>query len=81
MPSIVIPHIIDQYAWGKTVFDLGVGPKFISRGKLTSENLAGAIQQALTDSAMRTKAAEVGMNIRNETDGVTQAVQWVEQAI
>lgn len=81
VPSIVIPHIIDQYAWGKTVFDLGVGPKFISRGKLTSENLTGAIQQALTDSAMRTKAAEVGMNIRNETDGVTQAVQWVEQAI
>lgn len=64
-PSIVIPHIIDQYAWGQAVFDLGVGPKFISRGNLTSENLAAAISEALGNVSMRAKAAQVGSAIRS----------------
>ncbi len=79
VPSIVIPHIIDQYAWGQTVFDLGVGPKFISRGKLTSENLAHSIALALSDSDIRAKAAQLGKAIRNEPDGVMQAVRLIEQ--
>ena len=79
VPSIVIPHIIDQYAWGQIVVNLGVGPKFISRGNLTSDNLAASITQALTDLAMRDKAAQVGASIRNEPDGVTQAVKLIEE--
>ena len=81
VPSIVIPHIIDQYAWGQIVFDLGVGPKFISRGELTSDKLAASITQALADSNMRAKAAQVGVSIRNEPDGVMQAVEWIEQSM
>lgn len=81
VPNIVIPHIIDQYAWGKTVFDLGVGPKFISRGKLTSENLALALRQAVNDPGIRARAAEVGTNIRREADGVGEAVRLIEKAI
>ncbi len=79
VPSIVIPHIIDQYAWGQTVFELGVGPKFISRGKLTSENLANSIALALNDSDIRSKAEQLGIVIRNEPDGVMQAVRLIEQ--
>lgn len=79
VPSIVIPHIIDQYAWGQIVFDLGVGPKFISRGKLTTENLAESIALALSDTGMRAKAMQVGAAIRKEPDGVTQAVNLVER--
>lgn len=79
VPNVVIPHIIDQYAWGQTVFDLGVGPKFISRGKLTSEHLARSISLALGDSDMRAKAEQLGKTIRNEPDGVTQAVRLIEQ--
>jgi sterol 3beta-glucosyltransferase len=78
-PSVVIPHVIDQYYWGQRVFELGVGPKFFSRGKITAEKLAHAITQALTDTAMRAKAAALGAAIRSGPDGVTQAVQWIEQ--
>lgn len=81
VPNIVIPHIIDQFAWGKTVFDLGVGPKYITRGKLTAENLAASINQALTDHNLQARAREIGKSIRNEADGVTRAVTWIEQAI
>lgn len=80
VPSIVIPHIIDQYAWGQIVFDLGVGPKFISRGKLNSDNLSDAIRKSLTDANMRAIASQVGESIRNEPDGVLQAVKLIEQS-
>ncbi|HEX8993548.1 MAG TPA: glycosyltransferase [Anaerolineales bacterium] len=77
VPSVVIPHIIDQFAWGQAVFALGVGPKFIPRGRLTSENLAQAITQALSDSTMRAKADQVGAAIRAEPDGVEAAVRLI----
>jgi sterol 3beta-glucosyltransferase len=79
VPSIVIPHIIDQYAWAQIVFELGVGPQFISRGKLTSARLASAIGRALSDAGIRDRAAQVGATIRNEPDGVMQAVRLIEQ--
>ena len=45
---------------------------------LTVERFAGAIEQALTDEAMRQRAAELGRLIRAE-DGVRRAVAVVEQ--
>lgn len=81
VPAVVIPHIIDQYYWGQRVHELGVGPKFIARGKLTPGNLADAIHQALHDSSMRSRAADVGRSIRGEPDGVMQAVTYLEQCL
>ena len=81
VPGIVIPHIIDQFVWGQTVFNLGVGPKYITRCRLTAENVAAAIHQALTDRQLQARACEIGRKIRSEPDGVTRAVTWIEQAI
>ncbi|MCE1255105.1 MAG: glycosyltransferase [Anaerolineae bacterium] len=81
VPCIVIPHIIDQYAWANTVYELGVGPKFITRGKLNPKKLAGAIRQALGDNRMRLRAAELGRQIRSEPDGVMQAVHLIENCL
>jgi sterol 3beta-glucosyltransferase len=78
VPSIVIPHIIDQYYWGQRVYDLGVGPKYVSRGKLNPEVLAERIRQAIGDTGMRTKAAQLGFAIRGEPDGVDEAVKIIE---
>ena len=78
VPCIVIPHIIDQYYWGQRVYDLGVGPKYVSRGKLNVEVLAERIRQAIGDTGMRTKAAQLGFAIRGEPDGVSEAVRLIE---
>jgi sterol 3beta-glucosyltransferase len=78
VPSIVIPHIIDQYYWGQRVFELGVGPKYVSRGKLDAEMLAERIRQAVNDKGMRMKAAQLGFAIRGEPDGVGEAVNILE---
>ena len=80
-PSIVIPHIIDQYYWGQHVFELGAGPKPFTRRQMTAAKLAQSITQALSDADMRRRAAELGAAIRTDPDGVTEAVGLIEQAL
>jgi sterol 3beta-glucosyltransferase len=77
VPSVVVPWFGDQFFWGWRVGELGAGPKPISRNKLTSANLAGAIQQAVSDEAIKRKAAQLGQQVRRE-DGVRTAVKLIE---
>jgi sterol 3beta-glucosyltransferase len=77
VPAVVIPHVIDQFYWGRRVWELGVGPRAIPRGTLGEENLSAAISLALGDKAMREKAAALGALIRAEPDGVTEAASAI----
>jgi UDP:flavonoid glycosyltransferase YjiC (YdhE family) len=76
IPSLVIPHIIDQFLWGKKVADLGVGPQPIARTKLTVEAMTDALLQMKT-TEMKSRAADLGNQIRQE-DGVARAVELIE---
>jgi UDP:flavonoid glycosyltransferase YjiC (YdhE family) len=78
VPSIVIPFTTEQAFWGRRVQDLGVGPTTIPRSKLTVDRLAQAIQEAVTNSAMRQRAAELGSKIQAE-DGIANAVKIIER--
>jgi UDP:flavonoid glycosyltransferase YjiC (YdhE family) len=77
IPSLVIPHIIDQFIWGQKVAELGVGPKSISRAKLKPQVLAEALIR-MKSPEMRAKAAALGAKIRQE-DGVSKAVDLIQQ--
>jgi len=50
VPSIIIPASNDQFAWAHRAHDLGVGSKPIPIKKLTSDNLAAAINYALENN-------------------------------
>jgi sterol 3beta-glucosyltransferase len=78
VPSIVVPFMGDQPFWGRRVYELGVGPHPIPRRHLTAERLAEAIHCAVTDTALRARAAHLGECIRVE-DGVAQAIALIEQ--
>ena len=78
VPSIVIPFLGDQPFWGRRVHALGVGPAPIPRSKLTVDGLAGAIQEAVTNTAMRQRAAELGAKIQAE-DGIANGVEIIER--
>lgn len=65
VPSIVVTYGNDTLAWGRRVFELGVGPRAIPRKKLSAEALAGAISAARSES-IRKAAAELGGKIRQE---------------
>jgi len=78
VPSIVVPFNTEQAFWGQRVYNLGVGPAPIPRSKLTVDRLAQAIQEAVTDTCMRQRAAGLGSEIRAE-DGVANAVEIIER--
>jgi UDP:flavonoid glycosyltransferase YjiC (YdhE family) len=74
-PSIIVPHgPPDQTFWGRRVFDLGVGPRPISRKLLTVERLAEAIYLAVSNEAMASRAATLGKQLQSE-GGVANAVE------
>jgi UDP:flavonoid glycosyltransferase YjiC (YdhE family) len=78
VPSIVAPFFGDQPFWGQRVAALGVGPRPILRRRLTVDNLAEAIRCTVSDTEMRTRAAELGERIQAE-DGIARAVAVIEQ--
>jgi UDP:flavonoid glycosyltransferase YjiC (YdhE family) len=77
VPSIFVPHFGDQPFWAARVQELGCAPAAISRHHLTADHLARGIQEAVTNAAMRQRAAELGRAIRAEK-GVENAVRCIE---
>ncbi len=76
VPSVPAPFFADQPFWGRTVHALGVGPRPIPHKRLGADRLAQAIEQAVSDEAMRARAADLGERIRAE-DGVARAVEII----
>ncbi|MBX9689687.1 MAG: glycosyltransferase [Candidatus Obscuribacterales bacterium] len=74
VPNIVVPFGVDQPFWGSRVAALGVGPKPIPHARLSVDKLTIALQTAVSDQAMRTRAADLGTLLRAE-DGVSKAVE------
>ena len=72
VPAVVVPFGVDQPFWASRVVALGTGPAPIPRRRLTAGALAAALRAAVTDGAMRDRAAALGVAIRAE-DGVAAA--------
>ncbi len=77
-PTIVCPFFGDQPFWGRRVHDLGAGPPPIPQKHFTAERLACALRTATERPAIRTRAEEVGEQIRRE-NGVASAVTFTER--
>jgi sterol 3beta-glucosyltransferase len=77
IPTIIIPHGNDQFAWGRRVFELGVGAKPIPRKTLTAERLSEAIQFALSEKVVNA-AHELGYKIQGER-GAENAARIISQ--
>ncbi|MFQ5416477.1 MAG: glycosyltransferase [Myxococcota bacterium] len=56
VPQIVIPHVLDQFYFGRRVFALGIGPRPIPRRQLTPEQLADTVRATL-DNELATERA------------------------
>ena len=78
-PTIIIPHNADQPAWGKKVFELGVGSKPIKKSNLTADKLANAILYSLTPNIID-NAQQLGQQLRHE-NGVQKATQIIDKLI
>lgn len=65
VPTVVVPFFGDQPFWGAMIARAGAGPEPIPYSKLTAENLAGAITEALKPET-QARAKELGAKIREE---------------
>ncbi len=73
VPSVIVPFFADQPVWGQRLADLGVSPPPVPFKELSAQALATAIQVAVSDEEMRSRAEALGRKIREE-DGVANAV-------
>ncbi len=80
IPSMAVPHIIDQFLWGQKLAELGVGPNPIPRTKLTVESMSQALMALTQDEEMRIRACELGKKIQAET-GVDKAVALINESL
>jgi UDP:flavonoid glycosyltransferase YjiC (YdhE family) len=79
-PTVAVPFMGDQPYWGRRVHALGVGPKPIQRSQLTVRRLADALAQAVSDTAIRQRAAALGEALGRE-DGVDTAVRIISKCL
>jgi sterol 3beta-glucosyltransferase len=76
-PTVIIPHIADQPAWGKRVFELGIGSRAIRKSNLTAENLGNAITYALQPEIVA--AAEQFGELMRMENGSKRAVELIDE--
>jgi UDP:flavonoid glycosyltransferase YjiC (YdhE family) len=77
VPSLAVAFMADQPFWGRRIFELGCGPRPILRKQLTTDRLAAAVEQAVTDRVMKDRAAFIGQQIRSE-DGMARAAELID---
>jgi UDP:flavonoid glycosyltransferase YjiC (YdhE family) len=79
VPQIIIPHVLDQYYWAKQIHRAGLGPKPIWRSRLTTDGLAEAIHDCVSNHVMRQRAHEVS-GVLQMQDSLSEAIKLIESA-
>ncbi len=79
IPQVIVPSGLDQGAWARRAFELGVSAKPLPRKNLNTERLAEGIRQALQPEA-RATAKIMGEKIRAER-GAELAAQVILDCI
>ena len=64
--TMAIPHIIDQFVWDKIIAHLGVGPRGIKIGKISTQNLEPKILALVDNRAFKKKAEQMGRQMMQE---------------
>ena len=77
VPILVIPHLADQFYYGRRVHELGVGPKPIPRRKLDAQSLKSALDDLLENESFQKESEHLGEKIQKEA-GVKNIVGVID---
>ncbi len=65
-PSLIIPHIVDQYFWNRRIADLGLGPRGIAISRLTTSSVEKLLLDLWENPAYKKKAREIQQKMSSE---------------
>ncbi len=77
-PSILVPHVADQFFWADELGRIGVALKPLPRRSLSVERLADRIRTTIASAGLRDRARQLAARIRGE-NGVERAADFIEQ--
>lgn len=80
VPQLVVPHLLDQFGFGRRVAALGLGPAPVRRRALTVRALADGLRALTTTESYRARARDEGARMR-ATDGLAHAVRTLESDV
>jgi UDP:flavonoid glycosyltransferase YjiC (YdhE family) len=63
-PTLILPHVIDQFAWNALVYDLGAGPKGIAISKLSRNSLDTLLSDLWQNSIYKQKALRLSQKMQ-----------------
>jgi vancomycin aglycone glucosyltransferase len=79
-PQVIVPHILDQFYWGRRVEVLGIGPRALPVQLVTADVLAERVDRAVNDPRIAARAATLGQAMRGR-DGIDAAVELLETLV
>lgn len=80
VPSVVVPHQVDQPLFGELMRSIGCAKSVIPIRELTETSLATALEDTLADVQLHENAQRFAKKIRAE-DGLDQACTLIERAL
>ncbi len=67
-PTLIIPHLVDQFFWNRRVAQLGLGPLGPSIAKLDVPSLRPLILDLMTNSSYKSVAKKLALQMVEEVD-------------
>jgi UDP:flavonoid glycosyltransferase YjiC (YdhE family) len=80
VPQVIVPHLGDQFFWGRRMARLGVAPPPLPVRRLTAARLANRIRAALACPRIRHRAGELA-GLQRADRGADAAVDFIEKAL
>jgi UDP:flavonoid glycosyltransferase YjiC (YdhE family) len=65
-PTLILPHVIDQFAWNALVHKIEAGPKGIGISKLSSQKLTHLMQDLMLNPAYQHSAKQLSQAMAKE---------------
>jgi UDP:flavonoid glycosyltransferase YjiC (YdhE family) len=70
VPQLLVPHLMDQFYWGRRVSLLGLGPPPLPKRRLRSDRLVASLGAMLDNEALADRSREIGERLRGEARSI-----------
>ena len=81
VPSIVIPHITDQYFWANRIYELQLGPNPIPSKDLSEDTLVNAINRVKNNYEQFSNSAKVLAEKIHDENGLEKTIELIKNIL